>query len=360
MIATLIDSLSDYGIWGVLLGGIVCLINILLDEDRSALFRAKLYKLAYRCTGRVDQEKKYISNDIKGALNLARRKIHFGDEVLPKAIDISWFDGASGTTHDVKEGEFVIRLDPGKKQEENVCRMAAALVKRTTLCGIRHSVEEPLETAIELNLVRELLKTTGNSHALDWFLANEYRPEFSGDDAKTHRNKQIVALDERGLFTRLLLVELESFAREMVGRGPKSYMAGEIEGLVEFLYELCSRKPQQQVPLRYHRAFIRVGVIIVAKTEKLLRGIEPYLEAMQINLEKESNSIYVLVFDKEWLGETNPEAHADFEHQIAALDREIGRQTIASKKGDYRYTCLDQFGRRRKARCIRYVMPHVE
>lgn len=362
-VETLIVLIRDHGIWGLLLGVIgvtVYLLKILLDEDHAAVFRAKFYKLAYKCTGRIDQEKKYIANDIKGSLNRARREMHFGVDVIPKAIDVSWVEGASGTTYDVKEGEFVIRLDPSKKQAENICRMATALVKRTTLSGIRHLVEKPLETAIDLNLVRELLKTTGNLQALDWFLDNEYSPVASTNDATINRNKQIVTIDERGLFTRLLLVELESFAREMVGRPPRPYMAGEIEGLVEFLYELCSKQLNQDVPLRYHRAFIQIGVIIVAKTAKLLRGIEPYLEAMQINLEKESSSIYVLVSDKEWLGETNPQAHAKFEDQVAKLQREIGRQTVASKKGDYSYTCLDQFGNRRKNRCIRYVMPRVE
>ena len=181
---------------------------------------------------------------------------------------------------------------------------------------------------------------------------------FPYDDATARRNEQVVTIDERGLFTRLLLVELESFSREMVGRPPRPYMAGEIEGLVEFLYELCSRRPRQDVPLNYHRAFIRIGVIIVAKTAKLLVSIEPYIKAMNINLENESTSIYVLVFGKEWLEEADPAAHAIFEKQIATLDREMDRQTVAIKRGDYSYTFLEQSGKHRKARCIRYVLPH--
>ena len=357
-VAALFDLLTKYGPWGLLLAVTYFLIKTLLDEDRAALFRAKFYKIAYSCTGRVNQEKRYISNDIKGKLNLARRKMHFGDEVLPRAVDVSWVGEGTGMTHDVREGEFVIRLDPSTNQPENICRMATAMVKRTTLSGIRHSVEAPLETAIELNLVRELLKTADNREALDWFLANKYQQGVSYDDATAHRNEQVVTIDERGLFTRLLLVELESFSREMVGRPPRPYMAGEIEGLVEFLYELCSKKPRQNVPLNYHRAFIRIGVIIVAKTAKLMTSIEPYIEAMNINLEKESTSIYVLVLEKEWLEEADPAAHAIFEKQIAKLDREIDRQTVAIKRGDYSYTFLERSGKHRKARCIRYVMPH--
>ncbi len=62
----------------------------------------------------------------------------------------------------------------------------------------------------------------------------------------------------------------------------------------------------KKVPLNYARAFIRIGVIIVAKTQKILQGIEPYVRAMEVNLEKEMYSLYVIVLDKDWLGNAIP------------------------------------------------------
>jgi hypothetical protein len=145
------------------------LVVILLDEDRCALFRARIYRLGYWFTGRTDQEKKYIANDIKGRLNLARRALCYSKEAPATAIDVTWVEGGSGYAHDIKEGEFIVRLDPSNEQEKNIALFATAVAKRTTMLGIRHSVARPLQTAIELNIARNLLQLVGNRPALDWF-----------------------------------------------------------------------------------------------------------------------------------------------------------------------------------------------
>lgn len=348
---------EHYGLWVVAFFIIIALGWALVDEDRSARFRAVLYGTAHRVTGRLEHEKRYISNDIRGQLNVARRKMHFGKEILPKAVAVAWVHTGGGEVHDIREGEFIVRLDAREQQERNIATLATALVRRSTLTGLRHLIDAPLQTVIDLNLVRTLLKAVGNRHALDWFLENDYLPGISVDPQTGHRNEQIVAIDERGLFTRLLLLELEQFSKEMAGRAPRPYMAGEIEGLVDFLYRLCTRQFGQDVPLRYHRAFIRIGIILVAKMDKILDSIDPYVQAMQFNLQSKSNSIYVLVFDKEWLGEFNPDAHRVYEDQVSHLRTSLETETVAIRTHDVKYICIDQYGSRRKGRCIRFVAP---
>ena len=134
-------------------------------------------------------------------------------------------------------------------------------------------------------------------------------------------------------------------------------MAGEIDGLVDFVYKLSTRQFGEEIPLRYSRAFIRIGVIIVAKTQKILHGIEPYVRAMEYNLKKELYSVYVLVFDKDWLGEQNPDTHEQFMDQVKKLTEQLETATIAIKTHDTEYTCLDRNGRRDTARLIRFEMP---
>jgi hypothetical protein len=354
---TLWELFQRFGPWAVvaLLGWLF--LRVLLDEDRTALLRARVHKLAFAISGRRDQEKLYISNDVKGRLNTARRVMHFGTDILPRAIDVPWAETGEGGSADVKEGEFVVKLDPSASQPHNISLLALAVVRRTTLTGIRHSVEPGLKAAIDYNLARELLKSVGNKAALDWFLSQHYQPIMAADNAARSRNEQIVTIDERGLFTRLLLVEMEAFAREVHGKPPRPYMAGEIEGLVDFLYKICSREVGQEVPLSYERAFIRIGVIIVAKTAKLLRGLDPYITAMNIHLEHRVNSIYVMVFDKEWLGEVDPRAYDQWERQFRDLKQVMETATPARKHFDVTYTCLDKEGNRRRARFMRFIAP---
>ena len=353
----LLDFVRKYGGWGFAILVALFFLRLLLDEEKSSLLRAQAFKLVYRLTGRVDAEKKYISGDVASRLNLARRRLHAGRNILPRAVDVQWVEGGSGTCHQIREGEFIVRLDPSAQQERNIALLATAIVKRTTLQGIRHSVEAPLQTAIDLNLAKALLHNVGNKAALDYFLSSEYAPAVDKDNLSRAWNGKIQTIDERGLFTRILLIELEDFAKRVYGLAPRPYMAGEVEGLVDFLFSIAVRKPKQEIRLAYERAYIRVAIIFVAKIDKLLKSIEPYVKRMHANLQKGYFSVYVLAYDKDWLEESDSETHKQFEAQIEELTSELDKATVATRDMDVEFSCVDLEGRRRRARCIRYLAP---
>ena len=87
-------------------------VRILMDEDRAAIFRATAYKALYAVSGKREFEKSYISNEIRGSLNQARKGIYYGSETIPKLSRIEWVDGTSTEAYDISDNEFVIRLDP--------------------------------------------------------------------------------------------------------------------------------------------------------------------------------------------------------------------------------------------------------
>lgn len=359
LLLKIIDFVWAHGAWGLALVLLALVVVLIVDEDSAAIWRARVYKAVFRVTGQTQAEKRYISNDIKGRLNKARKTHHFGKALLPRAVDIVWVEGGAGAINEIREGEFVVRLDPSREQEKNIALLASSIVKRTTLVGIRHSVEEPLQLAIDLNLVKCLLAQVGNKSALDYFFAHEYTPQFSGANAAAKGwNDQITVLDERGIFTRILIVELEEFAKRVHGMPPRPFMAGEVEGLVIFLHKIATKQFGQFVPLQYQKAYIRVAVIIVAMTHKLLNSIEPYVKRMNVLLNKEYFSIYVIAFDKEWLGEADPEAYKLFQEQLSQLRSELDTGTTAVKDFDVEFSCVDQSGSRRQAKCIRYTAPN--
>ena len=338
------------------IGFIVWLIRVLLNRELADVWRARVYRAVYSVTGKTEHEKKYIANDVRGRLNTARRKMHAGTTAIPRAVAVVWVENAEGTPQDVRENEFIVRLDPSTEQERNIVLLAEAIVRRSSLAGIRHSVDNQLELALDLNLTRKLLAAVGNKAALDWFLSNDYRAVNDASSGAKEWSEKVLAIDERGLFTRMLLVELEDFARRIHGKPPRPYMAGEIEGLVNFLHKIATKQFGEKVPLSYSKAFIRVAVIMVAETKKLLQSIGPYLCAMRRNVQDEMWSVYFIVFDKDWLGEVNRKGQKTFEDQVAALDREVTQTSVATKVFDLAYVCTDSAGNRRRARCIRYVI----
>jgi hypothetical protein len=198
-LGTLIELVSKYGLRGILIiciGIIGYLLKVLLDEDRSAAWRARIYKAVYKISGKSEAEKKYIENDISSRINLACRKMPFGKENLPKAIKIEWFADIEGKTAHIKENEIVVRLDPAKSEEKNIVLVADTLVKQTSLVGIRHILNGPLEVSMDLNLIKNLLTEIGDRRVLDWFFRKEYQPNIDKMDEIKEWNSKIVEIDE--------------------------------------------------------------------------------------------------------------------------------------------------------------------
>ena len=358
-LATLIELISKYGPWGIFIGTIYYLLKVILDEDRSAAWRARIYKAVYKISGKSEAEKKYIENDINSRINLARRNIPFGKEYLPKAIKVEWFESAEGETARIKEDEIVVRLDPAESQEKNIVLLANALVKQTSLTGIRHILNEPLELSMDLNLIRNLLKEVGDRRVLDWFLRNEYQPNVDKSEEIKEWNGKIVEIDERGLFTRLLLVELDEYSKRVMGKPASSEMFDEIAGLVDFLYKISTKAYAQDVPLDYITRNIKIGVILVGETSKILSGIENYLMAFAYKIQQQLTSVYVIVWDKEFLGNIDPETHQKFVEMTESLDKNIQKVFRVPKDFELKYTCADHAGNKRKAKISRYIPEYV-
>jgi len=336
---------------------VIYLLKILLDEHRSALWRGRLYRAAFSLSRKREHEKKFISNDINGRINLARQKLHFGKELLPKSVKVEWIEGINGGTYDLKEGEFVVCLNPAHCQEMNIVRLATAIVERTSLIGVRSIVEKPLSRAIDLNLVRNILREVKDRKILDWFFSEEYQPSMQGNVTLSTWNCKIVEIDEKGLFTRILLIELDSFAKKITGIAQRPFMAGEVEGLVNFLYLIATKQFGQDVPLDYIRAYIKIGVILVASTSKMLsEGIEPYVKCLSYKLEKRINTVYVIIFEKELLGKVFPKAKEEFVKLTQCLDKAILDNSLVKKDFELKYSCIDALGRQRGAKCIRYTI----
>lgn len=167
---------------------LVVVVKVLLDEDRSALWRGRVYRAVYSVTGRVEDEKKYIGNDLRGRLNLARRKMQCGNIALPKAVRVEWVEGVRSGAQTVAEGEYVVRLNPANQQEKNIVDLARIVTERTTLVGARHLVDPSLRRTVDLNVVKHLIRATGDREVEQWFFEHEYDPITKADKKTSEWN----------------------------------------------------------------------------------------------------------------------------------------------------------------------------
>lgn len=315
--------LLDHGLVFFLLLLVAGLFLLILDEDRAALWRGRIFRAVLALSGRRDHEKNYIANDLKGRLNLARRKLHHHGSNLPVAVDVQWIDVESPQSYEIREGEYVVKLNPATEQRVNIVRLAEAMVQRTTLLGIRHVTGPGLQQAIDIAMIRKLLSEIDTKASLDYFHSNVYTPLRTHDDDFRRWDNQIVEIDEQGLYERLLLVELDEFGRRIAALAPRPYMIGEVESLVAFLSRLATRREGEKIPLDYVKAHIRVSVVLVAKTGKLLsEGIGPYLEAVRMRARK-VDVIYVITFNTARLSQ------GLFWDQFRRLSAQLAREICA-------------------------------
>ncbi|MBN1762950.1 MAG: hypothetical protein JW878_07755 [Methanomicrobia archaeon] len=354
---TFIDLILDYGLWGLFVVFILVigwLMWILIDVDRSSTWRSKYYWVKYKLFGDSDAEKKFIENHVNSRINLARRAMPFGNEYLPKAIKINWFEGGAGQATSIENNEIIVRLDPAELQERNVVLLTTALVEKTALVGIRHILDEPLERSIDMNLIKSLIEEIGDKRILDWYLRNEYQPNITKSTDIKKWNEKIVEINDRGLFTRMLLVELDEYSRKTAGKPYSREMSAEISGLINFLYKITTASSQKP-PLDYITRNIKIGVILVGKTSKILSDINRYLIAFAYKMDRQLTSVYVLVWDKEVLGKVDPQAYEEFVERTESLDERI--QTTFKVKKDFeikKYEFIDSQGNKRTGKITHY------
>ena len=253
-----------------------------------------------------------------------------------------------------KEGELVIKLDSAETQDRNIVSMTEALVQRTVLVGIRYVLEDSLEDSIDLNLTKNLLAEIGNRKVLDWYMDTEYMPKVHQSKLHKEWNSKIIEIDERGLFTRLLLVELDPYAKKIVGRPKTQYMVAEIETLIEFIYRIASKSYGENAPLDIITPNIKIGVLLVGQTAKVLNSIDPYMMAFCRKLDKRAEAIYLISFCSEFLKERDEESERAFENMKTYLHQEIDRSFEVEKDFELDYLCFDVKGMKRKAKCLRY------
>ena len=337
--------------------GLFTLFRILLDEDRAAVLRGKVFHLAYRVSGHRDHEKAYVANDIKGRLNLARRELHHGTTLLPEAVRVEWVDGEEPGSYDVAEGQFVVRLDPAEQQHMNIVRLSQVVVERTSLLGLRHIMPLGMRRAFDFTLVKRLLRQLGSQRATDAFFLEVYGPQQNQDAKFDKWNPRLVEIDEQGLFERLLMVELEDYGRRIGAMEPRLYMLGEVEQLVRFVHRIATRKEREEVPLRFLKAHIRTGVILVAKIDKAVtEGIDPYVQAANINITDEADSFYAIVWDKPHLKLHRFKDWQSYRRVRGQLQRALERLPGVQWQFTWRYRYIDPSGTPRKGSISRFLV----
>ena len=106
-------------------------------------------------------------------------------------------------------------------------------------------------------------------------------------------------VDEFGLFTRIMLVELIDLANSLYPQKLGVREIGEeINGFVDYLLQFPQRPKGQDVELAFPGKYIKVAIVLVARRVKLAEwGYAPYIRRVEDRLTSDFDTVYVMAMD---------------------------------------------------------------
>lgn len=219
-----------------------------------------------------------------------------------------------------EDGTLILRMKEDDDQTRNILS-AVHIALPSVMCSlIRKNINSTCEKSIDLTVLNKLAEKLGK-HGKLTFKRYFLDPETEKDQQIVTLIKKLIALDKKGFFVPVLINELE-----LVGEGlyadmnQQDYSDSVIE-FIEYLLNIVNRDVHQEIELEYLKPPFKVSTILLAIARRAdTEGLKPYLKRVRTNLDKGSDSIYIIAF---------PLAYSFFDRLVSALD---GYERVFIKK----------------------------
>jgi small subunit ribosomal protein S1 len=238
--------------------------------------------------------KKAIRFQIEGPLTKALKRI---SKELPEMdipdLKINWVNSDNIQTK-LKEGKAIIKLKYDNDNSRNVIKATSIYVKDAFLVNSKPYLSENFVKAIDLTVTKKILlnsdiKNKGNIIPI---FINENKNENNEVFEKCDKLEEI---DDNGLFTRVILRELNALGEKQFGRTPKVEHYIESEEFLDFIYNVVTREYDDNTPLVYNKKVFKVGFLLVAKAETYIKyGLEAYYRRIRLGLASGVKTFYLL------------------------------------------------------------------
>lgn len=289
LIKTLLTILGGVGLLGLIA------IFILVFPEKVKLIQSSIAQSIGRFS--FWARKSTIKNRIEGHCDGAIKDFHreMPDVDIPKLV-VEWVDGNNVDTI-VKDNEAIVLLQYSRNDTLNIVKATTAYVKDAFLVHAKPYLSSSLRNSLDLSVIRYVLQrvSKNSKSSLSRFI-NEHAEELHDNSATINKIEKV---NDAGLFTRLLIRELDTYGNALVGRIPEQEHQKEADDFLEFLYQIATREPDEYTKLAFVKPDIKVGVLLVAKIDNYQNnGIRPYLNRIKRGFALGVNTFYLLARDE--------------------------------------------------------------
>lgn len=251
------------------------------------------YVLAIPFTG---LRKKAIKNQLEGPCTKALKRVssEVPDLEIPD-LTIKWVREDNLDTL-LKSGKAIVKLKFSNDNTRNILKATSVYVRDAFLIHTKPYLHDDLKTALDFSITKKILINIrkNQKNIVSKFIQENIKNSVS----VSAQCDLIEEIDDAGLFTRILLRELDDFGNKLFGRNPKTEHMDEASDLLTFIYDISTRDPDDNTPLAFQGPTLKVAVLLVAKVETYYSyGLSPYIRRIKLGLAKDIDSFYLLARD---------------------------------------------------------------
>jgi len=292
---SILNILNKYGLQGIGYSIVIIVIYIAFNKPENfKIWGSWIYNFLGGMFSFL--RKKAVKFSIEGPCTKALKRI---SKELPEMeipdLNIKWVNEDNALTR-LKEGKAIVKLRFSNDQSRNIIKATTVYVRDAFLNHSKPYLSVNFKRAIDFSISKKILLNITNNqrNIISQFI--EDNVSIIGEIQEECNS--IEEIDDSGLFTRILIRELDYYGTKLTGRIPNQDHYDESAEFLKFLHDIAIREPDDFTPLSFDRQFFKVGVLLVAKLDTFSsHGLDPYLRRIKLGLAKGIETFYLLARD---------------------------------------------------------------
>ena len=215
-------------------------------------------------------------------------------ELLPYNLKIKWISPDIDRVAFIKNNKVIVMLKHHSNQDENLAKATLLYMNKAVIPDARPHIDQKLCEAIDLMMTKKALYSFVEAYSsLGYFIESVLRPATEHDISIKDYCTTIDVIDERGLFSRVLLKELQELGLRRAGITESGNTVFESSQFIQMLENLAKKEQGQDVDLSFIKQYIKVAIILVAKPEMISKGPKLYLDMIKKQSKRSVNTFYI-------------------------------------------------------------------
>jgi hypothetical protein len=271
---------------------ILIILYLLSHPEKIEKLNAKLSMLFVTFTEKA--ELGAVAYTIQSTINVFTKEFNQEiDNLLPYGVKIEWVKNVDRKTF-LENNMIIIRMESHNNNSRNLVHATLTYLSQGLIREARPYIESNILKSIDFVTAKKLFINNQDYNALQYF-SEDYILPAQDESEELKRNLQIMdILDDRGIFSRILLNEFKIMGLKLQPRGVNKSIRNETRDFIIKLHEIAEKERGIDIDTSFNGEHIKASIVLVGKKQTLKYGTKPYISHINSKITEGYNSIYLL------------------------------------------------------------------